>query len=461
MAAVVGSEVVGSGFARARRPVVERVVVINDDGVANGGAAAIAIASALSLRERGLQVCFLGAGTAFDPRLNAAGVAVHSLGGAQLMESPRPKAAIRGLFDPATARALSAWLGANDTPGTCYHLHNWHKALSPSVFRPLSRVRARLVMTAHDYFLACPNGGYVHYPRERTCELTPGSLGCAVANCDRRHYAHKLWRLARHKLRQHLFDLAQAPARVIAVHEGMVPLLERGGIPRPTVRVLRNPVAPRRSDRVRVEHNRHVMFVGRLEEDKGVCLLAAAARTAGLPLILVGSGPLAESLREQYPEVTFLGWQSPERIGELLGSARLLAAPSRWRETFGLVALEALMCGVPVMVSRFAMIAPEIVESGFGLACDPHDIDAMAETMRRLAEDDDRLRSMSLRAFAEARRLAPTQDEWCENLMNLYCELLDGRPAGQSVAGLLGASVSLTPEDRRHTGLAALHHRNV
>ncbi|MDG9415076.1 hypothetical protein OLF88_11515, partial [Streptococcus pneumoniae] len=80
------------------------------------------------------------------------------------------------------------------------------------------------------------------------------------------------------------------PATVVAVHEGMRPYLARGGIGAERVAVLRNPVVPWRSERVRAERNREILYVGRLERNKGVDVVAAAAREAGLPLRIVGDG---------------------------------------------------------------------------------------------------------------------------------------------------------------------------
>ena len=57
---------------------------------------------------------------------------------------------------------------------------------------------------------------------------------------------------------------------IVAVHEGMIPLLEKGGVGRRAIRVLRNPVTPWRTQRVVAEQNSDVIFVGRLERDKGV-----------------------------------------------------------------------------------------------------------------------------------------------------------------------------------------------
>jgi glycosyltransferase involved in cell wall biosynthesis len=408
------------GFHSANSPSLWRVVVINDDCVESGGAASIAITSARLLRQRGLAVSFLTGGRENSAGLEQLGVDVISVGGQNIMDGARGAAAIRGIFDRRTSAGVRQWIADHDTPATVYHLHNWHKTLSPSVFQPLKQVQNRLYMSAHDYFLACPNGGYFLYPQHSACELTPASMRCILTSCDRRHYGHKLWRVARHQTRRSLFDITDTDALVLAVHEGMVPYLVRGGIASSRVRVLRNPVTRWRTVRVPAEQNRDVFFIGRLEADKGVDLLARAAQRAQVRLRIIGNGPLADSLRRDNPDVELLGWRSRDEIAALIGEARLVVVPTRWRETFGLVALEALMSGIPVIASRFSLISEEIVANGFGAACDPHDEPEFAAVLQALVHDDNQIENMSRRSFAKAGGLAPSPEKWCDDLIGLY-----------------------------------------
>jgi len=409
--------------------VLDHIVVISDDSVESGGAAAVALASVRLFRQRGLAVTVISGDGKPNAELVRIGCSVECLGGRHLLDGARAAAALRGLYDGRMRQQLAAWIARNDTPGTVYHLHNWHKVLSPSVFAALRPVAARLVMSAHDYFLACPNGGYFHFPGQRICELTPGSMRCVVASCDRRHYGHKLWRLVRHQVRRALVDLAATDATVLAVHEGMVPYLERAGIGGGNIRVLRNPVTPWRAERVAAERNRDVFFVGRLEEDKGLDLLVRAASAADIRLRVVGDGPLAAVIARQSPDVQLLGWQPRERIAELAVEARLVAAPTRWRETFGLVMFEALMSGIPVVASHFSLASGEVVRHGFGVACDPHDTEGLAKILRSLGRDDALIEQMSRRAFEEGRGLAPDREQWCDALLALYREKLAAAPA--------------------------------
>ena len=426
---------------------INRVVVINDDATERGGAAAIALASARLLRSRNVPITYLSGDPAGADELARAGVQVSVLGGRHILEGSRATAALRGLYDPTTRAALKRWMAANDTPGTVYHLHNWHKVLSPSIFEPLRDVAFRLVISAHDYFLACPNGGYFIYPRQSPCEIRPGSLRCIATDCDRRHYAHKLWRVVRHQMRQQVFDLHAPGAVVLTVHDGLIAHFASAGIAEQNLRTLRNPVTPWRSDRVLAEQNQDVFFVGRIDEDKGVDLLARAAQRAGVRVQLIGDGSLAAALASDYPNLQLHGWKSREQIAEMVGNARMVVLPTRCRETFGLVALEALTSGIPVIISRFAMIADEVAQHGFGAMCDPYDEAALAETIGNLARDDERVEGMSRRAFAYAHEMAPTPAEWCGALLRLYADRLGGGNASHSpetdrwqIGGLAGAT---------------------
>jgi glycosyltransferase involved in cell wall biosynthesis len=415
---------------------LDRVVVINDDAVERGGAAAVALASARLLRERGIPVTFLSGSDDVAHDLAAHDIPVAVLGGRHLLERKALSAMARGWFDPITRAALDSWIDAHDTPRTVYHLHNWHKTLSPSVFLALRRVASRLVISAHDFFLACPNGGYFHYPQGRECQVVPNSAVCVTTACDRRNYGHKLWRVVRHGLRHRLFDLTKSEALVIAVHEAMLPLLARGPIDPNCLRVVRNPVTPWRETRVQAEKNRDVFFIGRLDGDKGADLLARAARRVGARLRLIGDGPLAAEIAKDYPSAELLGWRDREAIAELIGGARIVVSPTRNREPFGLVALEALMSGIPVVVAQSSPFAGEIVDLQFGLACDPNDQTALADAIDTLLRDDLLVRRMSRRAFAAARRLAPVPQQWCDDLLALYAGRLQGRAVSRDLPAL-------------------------
>ncbi|MGO9391968.1 glycosyltransferase family 4 protein [Rhodoblastus sp.] len=402
---------------------IDRVVVISDEIGAGGGAAAVAAQSIEQLLARGVRVAALlgreAAGFAAP-----AGVEILSLGGSKISETAGMGEALAGLYDARVHRRIGRWIAQNDTPATVYHLHNWHKLLSPSVFQALRPVASRLVINAHDYFLVCPNGAYFNFRSGEICALRPMSAQCAKSNCDKRRYAHKAWRLARQGVRSVLFPLPASEALVLAPHEGMLEFLERGGVRRSSVRILRNPVTPWRARRVEAEIQNRIFFVGRLERDKGVDLLAEAADRHAVSLSIIGDGPLLDPLRRRFQRHDFLGWKSRAELSEIAGSARLVVAPTLWPETFCLTAFEAATSGIPVLISQTALAASELTEREAAEGFDPRDLDAVGAKLRRLRDDSGRIEYLSRRGFTQRHDLALSAELWCEGLISIYDELL-------------------------------------
>ena len=420
---------------------LRQIVVINDLSHPMGGASALAVASARSFAARGYRVAML-AGDTPDPALAAAGIAVTALGQARLLG--RAGALIDGLWNRAAHRMIRRWITEHDTPGTVYHLHGWSQILSPAVFAALAPVRGRLVISAHDFFLACPNGAFTNFATGAACPHTALSRPCLAEACDRRGHAHKLWRAARYGLQRLAYQPQSSPP-VLAIHAGMRPMLARAGIPADMIHPLPNPVVPFSPSRIAAERNREVLFVGRIEATKGADLALAAARRAGMPIRLVGDGALRVSLAAQYPEALFAGRLPPAEIGALAQTARVLVMPSRYPEPYGLVAMEAALAGLPVILPPTALLAPDLVEAGAGLAVDPRDTAAFAGALAALAADDARVAAMSHAAFTRTAHLALSHDGWIDRLLAQYESRLDETrlvPV-QAPAGSESASVSV------------------
>lgn len=410
------------------KSMVQQIVVINDLSHPMGGASALAASSARRFAERGFRVAML-AGDVPDPALAAAGIAVTGLGQARLLG--RAGALLDGLWNRAAARMIRSWITAHDTPGTVYHLHGWSQILSPSVFAALAPVRARLVISAHDFFLACPNGAFTNFATGAPCPHTALSRACLAEACDRRGHGHKAWRLVRHAVQRQAYQPQSSPP-VLAIHAAMRPMLARAGIPPDAIHPLPNPVTPFSTSRIAAERGNEVLFVGRIEATKGADLALAAARRAGVPIRLIGDGADRARLAADYPEARFAGRLPPEAIGALAASARVLVMPSRYPEPYGLVAMEAALAGLPVILPPSALLAPDLVAAGAGLAIDPRDTAAFAAALAMLAGDDARVTAMSEAAFTGTGHLALSPDAWIDRLLAHYAARLGGvqLPAG-------------------------------
>ncbi len=178
------------------------VVIVLDHASLTGGQAKVAFDSAYGLKARGHNPILFTAAGPIEPRLTAEGIEVHCLGQSDLVGSAsRASAALQGVWNAPAARALGDLLGKLPGKDTVVHVHGWAKALSPSIARPIVASGLPTVYTMHEFFLHCPNGGFYNHRAGEICTLKPISGACVATNCDSRHYAHKLWRVARQGVR--------------------------------------------------------------------------------------------------------------------------------------------------------------------------------------------------------------------------------------------------------------------
>ena len=155
------------------------------------------------------------------------------------------------------------------------------------------------------------------------------------------------------------------------------------------------PCKPHRGD--------YLLFLGRMSPDKGAHRAIAVAMELGLPLKMAGKK--AEAKEEQYftefvePHlghgIEWLGEVSHGKKVELLQNARATLFPIEWEEPFGLVMIESMACGTPVIATRHGAV-PEVIEHGrSGLIVDNY------REMAAALEEADRLDPLDCRRYVE------------------------------------------------------------
>ena len=125
----------------------------------------------------------------------------------------------------------------------------------------------------------------------------------------------------------------------------------------------------------------HALYVGRLSEEKGVRELAEAAR--GLPLVVVGDGPLRSLFGES------VGFVPPRELGPYFERAAVVVVPSR-REGYGMVAREAMAHGRPVVATAVGGLLDAVEDGVTGLFVPPGDVAFLREAIAGLLHDDAR-----------------------------------------------------------------------
>jgi len=167
----------------------------------------------------------------------------------------------------------------------------------------------------------------------------------------------------------------------------------------------------------------YLLFLGRLSDDKGAHRAVEVARKSGVRILLAGK--MREVWERAYfhervepllgPDAEYLGEVSHERKIELLGGASALLFPIRWNEPFGMVMLESMACGTPVLAFPEGA-APEVVDDGLtGYLCE--DESAMVEAVGRLDDIDRRACRRVVEGYFSTHRMVAEHVDLFESLV--------------------------------------------
>jgi glycosyltransferase involved in cell wall biosynthesis len=166
----------------------------------------------------------------------------------------------------------------------------------------------------------------------------------------------------------------------------------------------------------------HVLFAGRLSPEKGILELVEAAR--GLPLVVAGDGPL----RARVPMA--LGAVPHDELLPMYGRAAVVVCPSR-REGFGVVCLEAMAQGRPVVASAVGGLLDLVVDGETGILVEPGDVAALRAALERLLGDAELRARMGAAARVHARE-AFAWERVTDLTLALYEEVAGRRATAQS-----------------------------
>jgi len=249
----------------------------------------------------------------------------------------------------------------------------------------LKNLNIPVVRTAHDYRFICPQVIKLLPYNQGICSRAM-SFRCFTSGC----LSFNLDNLAKFTLLQLEREFYRDIAGVIVKSKFMKQELLRNNFS--AAGTFRLPLSVKLPRRISSLPNGKILYAGRLAPEKGLDILFRALRyvKAEFDLTIAGDGPELAKLKEMSllpwlkGKVTFPGWKSPEELSNIYCDSRLLVLPSIWPEPAGLVGLEAMSYGLPVISFNAGGISEWLQHEETGYLAEPGDEKSLANFIQRL-----------------------------------------------------------------------------
>ena len=308
------------------------------------------------------------------------------------------------------------------------HLNNINFQLTPSVIYAVKKRNIPLVQTVHDYQMICPNHLLYSFNETKPCErcISGSKLNCFKHSCIHGSKIKSLIGAIEAKLYSILktykkVDLYVCPSKFLENK-----LLSASDIYKDKTFTIHNFIEKKPIPEKSAATKPYVAFASRLSKEKGVDLLAEAAKL--LPdysFVVAGNGPDDECLKN-IPNVEMKGFLTGDELVSLIVNAKLMILPSVWYENCPLNILETHSFGVPVITMNSGGMAELVDDGKTGVLVDEPTSQAIAEAVKKCFEDEE-LYSQVKKNCEGMRDKIIEVGEYCDILLDKYQEILNKR----------------------------------
>lgn len=302
------------------------------------------------------------------------------------------------------------------------HLNNFNYQLTPSVILEIVRWRkknkrgCRIIYTAHDGQLICPNHRLRNPKTKQNCEkcLYGAYINCIKGKCIHNSISRSVigtieafyWK-NRHVYRNidtiiccsafykaKLECNRQIAGRTVLIHNFVDKVVQE-----------------------QVQKKNYVLYFGRYSEEKGIKTLAEACKQLQeVQFIFAGSGPLEEMI-ENVPNIVNVGFKSGVELENLIKEAKFSICPSEWYENCPFSVMESLMMGTPVLGSRIGGLPELIVDGETGELFESGNLNELVKKIRLIWSNENLLKKYTKNCHE---RINNDLEAYGEKLMNCY-----------------------------------------
>ena len=331
----------------------------------NGGSETYIFKLGDYLKSQGHEVQYFGMehkGRCVGNRVNAYTSDMDFHGGSKLAKLTYP---LKTIYSSEARKKLGLVL--NDFKPDVCHLNNFNYQLTPSIILEIQKWRkegnkCRIVFTAHDYQLVCPNHMCNNPNTGENCEKCLGGhfLNCVKGKCIHGSTARSVIGMLEAEFWKrngayNYIDTMICCSKFLKTKMDSNPLFAQKTI------ALHNFV-----DKVEWKDTckkEYVLYFGRYSKEKGIeTLIQVCKQLNDIPFVFAGTGPL-ESELSGIPNVRNVGFQRGKALEKLIREARFSIYPSEWYENCPFSVMESQMYGTPVLGADIGGI-PELIEAG-------------------------------------------------------------------------------------------------
>lgn len=343
-----------------------RILMINKFLYPNGGSETYIFKLGDYLKSQGHEVQYFGMeheGRCVGNAVNAYTSDMDFHGGSKLSKLTYP---MKTIYSSEARKKLRMVLD-DFQPDVC-HLNNFNYQLTPSMileivkWRKATGKQCKIVFTAHDYQLICPNHMLNNPITHQNCEKCLGGhfINCMKGKCIHGSTAKSIigtmeaefWKLN---------GAYQYIDTMICCSEFMKSKMDSNPLFAKKTVAMHNFI-----DKVEwkdVQKKDYVLYFGRFSEEKGIgTLIKVCKELPDVQFIFAGTGPLEESIKG-VSNIKNIGFQKGAALEKLIREARFSIYPSEWYENCPFSVMESQMYGTPVLGANIGGI-PELIEVG-------------------------------------------------------------------------------------------------
>lgn len=386
------------------------ILLVNKFLYPNGGSETYIFKLGEYLISQGHQVQYFGMeheGRCVGNRVNAYTSDMDFHGGSKLSKLTYP---IKTIYSAEARKKIRLVL--DDFQPDVVHLNNFNYQLTPSIILEVKKYekdtkrKVKIVFTAHDYQLVCPNHMMNNPNTHENCEKcgTGKFLNCTKGKCIHGSTAKSVigtleatyWKFRK---TYRYIDTIICCSEFLKTKMDLNPLFQ-------TKTVALHNFIERPEDK-KVEKKDYVLYFGRFSEEKGIgTLIRVCKELPDVNFIFAGTGPLEEQLKG-IANIKNVGFQKGEALENLIREARFSIYPSEWYENCPFSVMESQMYGTPVIGARIGGIPELIDENKTGMLYE--------------SKNEGELKKCILELYSNAEKLK----EYCNNCRNMKFDTLN------------------------------------